>query len=66
VVTPRWPKRLGGDLLAGQGDWRGAVLEMPEGAPGEWKNVFTGEDVGGFEVAGLLRKFPVALLTAAG
>jgi (1->4)-alpha-D-glucan 1-alpha-D-glucosylmutase len=65
VVTPRWPKRLGGDLLSGQGDWRGARLDLPDKAPAEWENVFTGEQVREFSVAGLLRNFPVALLSGA-
>ncbi|MES1242602.1 MAG: malto-oligosyltrehalose synthase [Acidobacteriota bacterium] len=44
------------------GDWQGTSLELP---PGRWRNELTGEDVAGEEVrlAGLLRRFPVALLS---
>ena len=64
AITPRWPKRLGGDLLAGHGDWRDTFIELPEGAPREWTNVLTGEAVREFGMAGLLRRFPVALLSS--
>jgi (1->4)-alpha-D-glucan 1-alpha-D-glucosylmutase len=59
----------GGELIAlaprlvmTLGDWAGTVLELPEGT---WRNQFTGEFFTGgkTEVASLLQRFPVALLT---
>jgi (1->4)-alpha-D-glucan 1-alpha-D-glucosylmutase len=54
AVAPRLPLRLGGD-------WRETALELP---PGSWRNELTGEEVAGGSrpVAGLLARFPVALL----
>lgn len=54
VVVPR--------LVAGlAGDWAGSTVALPGGA---WTDVLTGETVDGGEasVAGLLRRFPVAVL----
>jgi (1->4)-alpha-D-glucan 1-alpha-D-glucosylmutase len=55
VFVPRWPLRLGGS-------WAGTLVELP---PGQWKNIFTGEEMmgGRLRVQSLLRRFPVALLT---
>jgi hypothetical protein len=39
-------------------------LELPQDAPAEWNNIFTGETVRDFDLAGVLRRFPVALLTS--
>jgi len=49
-------------LLLTLGDWDGTLLEIPEGV---WKNQFTGEVIseGKLEVASLIKRFPVALLT---
>jgi (1->4)-alpha-D-glucan 1-alpha-D-glucosylmutase len=49
-------------LLLTLGDWDGTLLEIPEGV---WKNRFTGEVIsqGKLEVASLIKRFPVALLT---
>ncbi|HEY3569338.1 MAG TPA: malto-oligosyltrehalose synthase [Thermoanaerobaculia bacterium] len=54
AVAPRLPLRL-------QGDWRGTTLELP---PGAWRDELTGEEIAGTArpVAGLLARFPVALL----
>ena len=48
-------------VLGLNGDWADTTIEIPEGA---WQNELTGEDVpdGSVELAGLLRKFPLALL----
>jgi (1->4)-alpha-D-glucan 1-alpha-D-glucosylmutase len=48
-------------VLGLNGDWADTAVEVPEGA---WRNELTGEDVPGgrVQLAGLLRKFPVALL----
>jgi (1->4)-alpha-D-glucan 1-alpha-D-glucosylmutase len=55
VIVPRWPLRLGSI-------WAATSLELP---PGQWRNIFTGDAVGGGRqrVGPLLRRFPVALLT---
>lgn len=54
VVAPR--------LILTLGSWEGTLLEIP---PGRWKNQFTADviDGGKAEVASLLSRFPVALLT---
>ncbi|MDI6710280.1 MAG: malto-oligosyltrehalose synthase [Bacillota bacterium] len=48
----------------GEAAWGDTALLLPEGAPGRWHNIFTGEKVAGecLRVADLLRHFPVALL----
>jgi len=48
-------------VLGLKGDWKDTVLELP---PGSWDNVLTGERLtqGPTPLAGLLMKFPVALL----
>ena len=48
-------------VLGLNGDWADTAIEVPEG---QWRNELTGEDVteGSVPLAGLLRKFPVALL----
>ncbi|MFZ1887729.1 MAG: malto-oligosyltrehalose synthase [Candidatus Binataceae bacterium] len=55
AVTPRLTVRLGGD-------WRNTALELP---PGRWLNHLTGErwTDGLNQVAEILRRFPVALLS---
>ena len=54
TVAPRWLVRLGGD-------WQGTTLRLPSG---RWHNELTGDDVEGtVELAELLRRFPVALLS---
>ena len=55
AIAPRLPLRL-------QGDWRGTTLELPSGS---WRNELTGEAIeeGARPVAGVLSRFPVALLT---
>jgi (1->4)-alpha-D-glucan 1-alpha-D-glucosylmutase len=49
-------------LMMTLGDWAGTVLELPEGT---WNNQFSGESFPGgkTEIASLLQRFPVALLT---
>lgn len=48
--------------------WRGTCLELPSGAPRQWRNAFTGTALetrdGMFDLGKLLGTFPVALLTA--
>ena len=49
-------------LLLTLGDWAGTLLELPEGG---WRNQFTGDVIQGgkAEVASIIKRFPVALLT---
>jgi len=44
------------------GDWNGTLIEIPEGV---WKNQLTGDSIQGgkIEVASIVNRFPVALLT---
>jgi len=73
AVAPRWPSRLGfrSESLT-SAEWGKTTLELPAGSPRHWTNVFTGrvveadaaENAAWFEMAGLLRDFPVALLAA--
>jgi (1->4)-alpha-D-glucan 1-alpha-D-glucosylmutase len=47
--------------------WRDTHVVLPEGSPGEWNNVFTGEVIGNSKALGIgevLLHFPVALLVA--
>ncbi|HEX6902404.1 MAG TPA: malto-oligosyltrehalose synthase [Thermoanaerobaculia bacterium] len=55
VVVPRLVIRLGGD-------WEGTTVDLP---PGRWRDELTGEEVEGGRrsAAGLLARFPVALLS---
>jgi (1->4)-alpha-D-glucan 1-alpha-D-glucosylmutase len=55
TIVPRFPLRLGGN-------WQSTTVGVPEG---EWENRLTGERVRGGSVAmaGLLQRFPVALLS---
>ncbi|MDX2150866.1 MAG: malto-oligosyltrehalose synthase [Bryobacteraceae bacterium] len=51
----------------GRPHWRDTALPLPEGAPRQWLNVYTGERVhaslsGSLDVHRVLRSFPVALL----
>jgi (1->4)-alpha-D-glucan 1-alpha-D-glucosylmutase len=55
TVAPRWPIVLGGD-------WAATTLTLP---PGPWHNELTGDTLQGgpVEIAALLARFPVALLS---
>lgn len=54
AVVPRFPLRLGGK-------WADTALALPSG---RWRNEFTGDPaVGTMQIADLLRRFPVALLS---
>ena len=57
TVVPRFVSRLANPerLPVGKRIWKDATLEMPEGAPHVWRNVFTQERVAGNRVADLLR-----------
>jgi len=49
-------------LVLTLGDWNGTLIEIPEGV---WKNQLTGDRIQGgkIEVASIVNRFPVALLT---
>lgn len=51
--------------LLGEQAWSNDHIQLPEGAPTKWKNIFTGESVGGNKqllLKEIFAKFPVALL----
>jgi (1->4)-alpha-D-glucan 1-alpha-D-glucosylmutase len=54
AVAPRWTARLV--------DWSDTELVLPDGAPGEWREVFTGLIPASWRLADLLAEFPVALV----
>jgi len=56
VVAPRWMSQVS--------DWADTRLELPEGAPAEWRDVLTGLIPTGWKLAELLAEFPVALLSS--
>jgi (1->4)-alpha-D-glucan 1-alpha-D-glucosylmutase len=69
-VAPRLPSRLSqsGEFPLGSRVWETSDLILPQGAPGKWSNVFTGETLevlphsGNLRLAELFSRFPVALL----
>jgi (1->4)-alpha-D-glucan 1-alpha-D-glucosylmutase len=71
AVAPRFVMRLSGGFKPplGRRVWRDTELCLPENAPLRWTNVLTGESLTVSEsrrmpLPSVLRKFPVALLTA--
>jgi (1->4)-alpha-D-glucan 1-alpha-D-glucosylmutase len=54
VVAPRWTNSLD--------SWEDTELEMPPGAPSEWRDVLTGLIPASWRLADLLAEFPVAML----
>ncbi len=73
VIVPRIVAGLiaFGEFPVGQSVWGRSVISLPAAAPGEWRNVLTGENLGTSRVArgralllgDVFRSFPVALLT---
>jgi (1->4)-alpha-D-glucan 1-alpha-D-glucosylmutase len=72
IVVPRWLARAGFPLPphGGGNFWGDTALQLPKGAPTEWKNIFTNAVVeaegktGGRSIRmDQLAQFPVALLT---
>jgi (1->4)-alpha-D-glucan 1-alpha-D-glucosylmutase len=58
VVVPRLTGRVGSG-------WGETVVRVPEALEGcAWRDVFSGEDVLSWRVGDLLKRFPVAVLTA--
>ena len=66
TVVPRFVTKLAGveRWPIGRRVWRNTELALPDGAPSEWRNVFTGEGVQGAKLADLLHRFPVGLFVA--
>ncbi len=68
TIAPTLTTRVSGNRggLGSQSDWQKTRVVLPERAPREWRNLFTGEDVrtanGALDVAGALGRFPVAIL----
>jgi (1->4)-alpha-D-glucan 1-alpha-D-glucosylmutase len=67
TVAPRFFFALAGegDHPLGEGTWKDTALLFPQQAPDKWKNVLTGQKIGGarrLPVAEILGEFPVALL----
>lgn len=70
-VAPRFPAGLSRSARApiGSRPWEGTELSFPVSAPRRWSNLFTNEDLsvpeaGRIPLATILRRFPIALLTA--
>jgi (1->4)-alpha-D-glucan 1-alpha-D-glucosylmutase len=74
TIAPRWSARAGrpSGLRSWKALWEGTALTLPDGAPGAWRNVLTGQSVSAsasgesplIAVEDCLAKFPVALLEA--
>jgi (1->4)-alpha-D-glucan 1-alpha-D-glucosylmutase len=67
VVAPRLLTSIVGadELPIGQEVWRETKVELPDGAPGAWQNVFTDEVIkaeGKISIAEAMARFPVGLL----
>ncbi len=65
VIVPRFVTRLSpsGRSPLGNRLWRDTELILPDGAPLEWRDVFTGHPAGGnLRVGEVFRQFPVSLL----
>jgi len=73
TAAPRWTTQLisEGECFPGKDIWGDTALPLPDGAPENWRNVLTGEQVTAsisgegkrnLEFGGVLGQFPVALL----
>ncbi|MBI4906116.1 MAG: malto-oligosyltrehalose synthase [Acidobacteria bacterium] len=73
TVAPLWTSRIAPfpKLPVGRNAWRDTRLVLPDGAPTQWRNVFTGESVTAARIEKgelaipmheVLHRFPVALL----
>jgi len=63
TVVPRLLAKLGRAIPLGARAWGDTVIELPDGAPNQWVNVFTGEPLSGHLLAAkLFATLPVALL----
>jgi (1->4)-alpha-D-glucan 1-alpha-D-glucosylmutase len=77
TVAPRWTAQMTAShqVPLGKRAWSDTLLRLPEGAPGFWRDVLSGDKVGTellddgcsvLKVGDLLRRFPLALLTNSG
>jgi (1->4)-alpha-D-glucan 1-alpha-D-glucosylmutase len=73
VIIPRWTLQIppASDESAYAKFWEGTTLRLPPSSPSLWRNLFTtetvrvdGERSGTLPVGGLLKNFPLALLTS--
>jgi (1->4)-alpha-D-glucan 1-alpha-D-glucosylmutase len=69
AIAPRLLASLikAGELPLGQGVWRDTSVELPEDAPGAWRNVLTGELIDArraLPIAEAFRHFPLGLFIA--
>ncbi len=58
AIAPRWMSKVT--------EWGDTRVELPEGAPKEWRDALTGLIPGGWRIAELLAEFPLALLNGQG
>jgi maltooligosyltrehalose synthase len=61
-VAPRWLTQVGCRPPSAACNWGDTELQLPEGAPSEWQDAFTGARIDNPAMAEVLRRFPVALL----
>jgi (1->4)-alpha-D-glucan 1-alpha-D-glucosylmutase len=71
VIAPRFLSRLvqEGDFPLGRKVWQDTEVTMPDGAPAQWRNVITNEELSAgkaLPVGDALLNFPVALLIGKG
>jgi (1->4)-alpha-D-glucan 1-alpha-D-glucosylmutase len=65
TVAPRLTTKISGARggLGANANWAKTRLQLPEGAPKQWTNIFTGRTVdGGLSLDSTLDSFPVAIL----
>lgn len=63
TVVPRLLAKLGRAIPLGVRTWGDTLIELPDGAPAQWVNEFTGEQLAApLRAAKLFETFPVALL----
>jgi (1->4)-alpha-D-glucan 1-alpha-D-glucosylmutase len=63
AVVPRLLAKMGAAVPLGPKSWGDTIVELPEGAPQHWQNIFTGESISApLSASRLFETFPVALL----
>jgi (1->4)-alpha-D-glucan 1-alpha-D-glucosylmutase len=63
AVVPRLLAKMGQAVPLGPRSWGDTTIELPEGAPKQWENVFTGEPISTpLRASRLFETLPVALL----
>jgi len=67
VIVPRLLAKLGRPMPLGERAWEDSAVELPEGAPEQWVNVFTDERLSAPLLASrVFATLPLALLMPAG